>query len=407
VTFFAGYDDVEVEALRNEFEAFTAETGIEVRLTGNPAFHDYVADSLAAGDPPDIAVLPQPGLVRDLARDGHLIDLGTYMDVEQLKADQSPYLVSLGTVGADGSWPAPDGATYGAFVSLDVKSLIWYPKPELRTASYQIPQTWDELIALSDQLVGEGHTPWCLGWESGFADGWPGTDWIENLVLMGAGPEVYDRWTFHQLPFDSPPVRDAFDRLGQILFSDGYVANGAVTAPFERAQVPMLKDPPGCWLYQFPSFAAGFIPSGAAGETTDVFPFPTIGDGVRGLIGGGDMIGVFSDRPEVRELVRYMLGATYGAGPATTGRFISANRGFDLANYDEPFVRQQAELIDAALAADAFRFDASDLMPPPIGAPLRPEDVGLFWGAMMRYATEGPESLDAILAELDAAWPDG
>jgi alpha-glucoside transport system substrate-binding protein len=279
--------------------------------------------------------------------------------------------------------------------------------PELRAEGYTIPDAWEELISLSDRLVSDGRTPWCLAWGSGGASGWPGTDWIEHLLLMTAGPEVYDQWMLHQVPFDSPPVRDAFGRLGQILFTEGYVADGAVEGPFELAQLPMVKEQtPGCWLYQFPSFAANYVPPGSVGRTTDVFPFPSLGGESKGVMGAGEMIGVFSDRPEVREVVRYMLGPEYGT--QLTGRtpfiftgqsgFISPNRRFDLSNY-EPFKRRQAELIQAALAADAFRFDASDLMPPEIG-------TGLFWDSMMRYAREGPQSLDAILAELDAAWPD-
>ena len=122
-------------------------------------------------------------------------------------------------------------------------------------------------------------------------------------------------------------------------------------------------------------------------------------------MGAGEMIGVFSDRPEVREVVRYMLGPGYGSQLTGQTAFISSNRRFDVSQY-EPFERRQAELIQAALGADAFRFDASDLMPPPVGAPEAEGDIGRFWAAMMRYATEGPDSLDAILAELDAAWPD-
>jgi alpha-glucoside transport system substrate-binding protein len=407
VTIFAGYDQAEVAAARNEFAAFTAETGIEVRFVGNPEFHDYVVDSIAAGDPPDIATLPQPGLVRDLARQGHLIDLGTYVDVEELKQVQSPYLVSLGTVGDEGSWPAEEGTTFGAFQSLNLKSMIWYPVPELRAEGYPIPETWDQLMRLSDRLVSDGRTPWCLGWESEAADGWPGTDWIEHLLLKGAGPEVYDRWAFHEMPFDSPPVRAAFERLGRILFSDGYLADGAVQGGIGAAQRPMVRrDPPGCWLYQFPSFAPAFLPEGSVGVTTDIFPFPSLGNGSRGVVGGGNMFGVFSDRPEVRELVRYILDPSYGEGLAASNTgFLSANRGFDMRKYDR-WERRQATLIYEALADDAFRYDASDLMPPPIGAPLEEGDVGLFWNAMMRYAAEGPGSLDAILAELDAAWPD-
>jgi len=399
VTLFGGNDPERVAIFEHEFASFTAETGIDVRLVGNPLFHDYVAESVAEGDPPDVAVVPQPGIIREFARDGHLIDLGTYVDLEALRSDQSPYLISLGTVGEAGSWPAQDGATYGAFVGLNLKSEVWYPVPELRAAGHQAPRSWGELISLSDRLVRDGHTPWCMGWESGEASGWPGSDWIESLLLKGAGPQVYDQWTFHEIPFDSPPVRDAFERLGQILFSDGYIAEGGAEENFANAQRPMIRDdPPGCWLYQFPDFATEFVPPGSAGTTTDIFPFPSLGAPSPGVVGGGDMIGVFSDRPEVREVVRYMLGPEYGGRLTKTMPFISANRRFDVSNYD-PFERHQAELMRAALAADAFRFDASDLMPPEIGA-------DLFWKAMMTYATEGPDSLDTILADLDAAWPD-
>jgi DNA-binding SARP family transcriptional activator/ABC-type glycerol-3-phosphate transport system substrate-binding protein len=400
VTFFGGNDPIEVAALRTaEFNDLTDRTGIEVRLVGNPTFQDYVAESLEAGDPPDIAVVPQPGVVRDFARDGHLIDLGTYVDIDRLRRDQSPYLVSLGTVADDGSWPSSDGATYGAFVQLNLKSMIWYPEPELRAEGYPIPATWDELIALSDRLVRDGRTPWCLGWESGGASGWPGTDWIEHLLLMDAGPDLYDAWTFHRIPFDSASVRGAFERLGRILFTDGYVADGAVLGSWAGAQLPMVRsDPPGCWLHQFPTFATHAVSEDSAGVTTDAFAFPTSGGRSRAVMGAGNMMVVFSDRPEVRAVVKYMLGPNYGTALVESTSFISANRRFDVANY-EPFERRQAGLINAALADDAFRFDASDLMPPPVGN-------GLFWDAMMTYATEGPQSLDRILAELDAAWPD-
>ena len=128
-----------MEIFDKEFASFTAETGIDVRVVGNPFAHDYVAESVAEGDPPDIAVAPQPGTILDLAREGHLIDLGTYLDIDALRNDQSPYLVSLGTIGDDGSWPASDGATYGAFVSINLKSLVWYPNPELANEGYSDP----------------------------------------------------------------------------------------------------------------------------------------------------------------------------------------------------------------------------------------------------------------------------
>jgi serine/threonine protein kinase/ABC-type glycerol-3-phosphate transport system substrate-binding protein len=404
VTVFSGLDAERFAALRTEFAGFTADSGIEVRLVGNQLTEDgavdYVADSIATGDPPDIAPLPHPGAVRDFARQGHMIDLGTYLDIERLKQDQSPYLISLGTLGEDGSWPATTGTTFGAFSDINLKSMVWYPVPELQADGYRIPRTWDELIALSDALVRDGETPWCLGWESGEADGWPGTDWIELLLLNEAGSQVFDRWVAHQIPFDSPPVRQAFERLGQILFSEGYIADGAAESDFAFAQQPMVKrQPPGCWLYQFPSFATAFMPPGSFGATTDIFPFPSMEADPHGVLGAGTIVGAFSDRPEVRELVRYMLSPRYGEAIVEAGAgFISANQQFDTTVYG-PFERRQAKIIYAALADDTFRFDGSDLMPPPVGN-------DLFWDAMMRYAREGPSSLDSILTELDAAWPD-
>ncbi len=400
VTLYGGNDQDRITALRSEFEGFTAQTGIEVRLIGNPNYDDYVAQSLEAGDPPDVAIVAQPAYVRDFAREGSLIDLGAYVDIDKLKNDQSPYLVSLGTVGDDGSWPASEGTTYGAVVDLTLKSMIWYPVPEFRNDGFSEPKTWNELIAISDRLVRQGSVPWCMGWESGTATGWPGTDWIESLLLKDAGTEVYDDWTFHRLPFDSPSVREAFGRLGRILFTSGYVADGAIESPWPQAQLPMIdQHGPGCWLYLFPDFARVALPSSAAGTSTNFFPFPSIGPDRNALIGGGSIMSVFSDRPEVREVVRYLLSPGYGTTLIGGSiHFISANQRFDASRYS-PFERNEAELVNAALATDTFRFDASDLMPPEIGSKL-------FWDAMMRYAREGPESLDDILAELDAAWPD-
>jgi alpha-glucoside transport system substrate-binding protein len=160
------------------------------------------------------------------------------------------------------------------------------------------------------------------------------------------------------------------------------------------------EDPPGCWLYQFGSFADAFLPLGTVESETNIFPFPVLSEGQPlGVIGGADMIAAFADRPEVRRVVQFLLSPTFGVEWAKNGTgFLSPNQQFGLENY-QPFWKRQAEALYAALAADTFRFDASDLMPSPIG-----DD--LFWDAMMTYAREGPESLDRILAELDAAWPD-
>ncbi|HET7309340.1 MAG TPA: extracellular solute-binding protein, partial [Actinomycetota bacterium] len=352
-------------------------------------------------EPPDIATLGQPGSLPDLARDGMLMDLGTYLDVGQLRKDYNPYLLSLGTVGTNGSWPAHDGALYGALAAVNLKSLIWYPARAFERAGYTIPHSWSDLLSLSAQMVADRRTPWCMGLEVEHddSDGWPATDWIENLLLGSAGPEVYDRWTFHQIPFDDPVVRRAFERFGDVVFGRGnllYGVDGAIRTDIFQAPIPMVEgDPPGCWLYHYPSFLGR-----PSGSKTDAFRFP-VADArqTNALLGGGIVVVALTDRPEVRDLMRFLLSPEFGRELAASGEgMLPANRRFDRSNYD-PFWRRQAALLDAALAADTFRFDGSDLMPPPIGN-------GMFWDAMIRYMKEGPDSLDSILAELDAAWPD-
>ena len=389
--------------MRAELKGFTATTGIDVQLVGNPDEESWLDEVLAAGDPPDVAELGQPGAVASLARDGHLMDLGIYLDADRLKREQSPYLVSLGTVGSDGSWPADDGAMYAVFDSLSVKSLIWYPVPEFRSAGYAIPRTWDELLSLTDRLSADGRTPWCMGWISDQSNGWPGTDWIENLLLAEAGTDLYDQWTFHRIPFDAPAVRAAFDRLGQIVFDKDALQRGpqgVLETYFGEAQYPMIMGhPPECWLYQFPGFAAEFLPNGSVGTETNIFPFPTIGGGERGVLGSGSMLAAFTDRPEVREVLRFLLSREFSAGMAANGHgYLSPDRGFDTRLYP-PFWREQAELIDDALAIDTFRFDASDLMPVEIGE-------RAFWEGMLTYLDEGPGSADRILRDIEASWPD-
>ena len=405
VTIFDVFDKPWIGDFEDEVQRFSARTGIEVRAVhANDDFEPWLRARVAAGDSPDLALFPQPGSVAAFATEGELVDLGAYVDADRLATDQSPYLVSLGTVGSDGSWPTGDGRLYGAFVDLNVKSLIYYPPPDMRAAGYRVPTTWDDLITLSDTLVAEGRTPWCIGFEDGAADGWPGTDWVENLVLRAAGPSAYDRWAFHKISFDALPVRTAFQRLGEILFGKGYVYGGteaAAQTPFYVSEMPMVEqEPPGCWLTQSATFMAKLFPPGSIGGKIGAFPFPGIdGRFNDAMLGGGDIVGAFSDRPEVRQVVRWLLSTDYGAEWAGRGHgWISANRQFELSKYTS-FERGQAELIVNALEGDAFRFDASDLMPPAIGQ-------GLFWESMMRYLEDGPDSLDGILADLDAAWPD-
>jgi DNA-binding SARP family transcriptional activator/ABC-type glycerol-3-phosphate transport system substrate-binding protein len=405
----------EAVALRADLARFTERTGIAVEYDMYDT-EDRLRSRLEAGNPPDLALIPQPGLVAWLAGQGAIIDLGSYVDLETLRYDQSPHVVSLGTVADDGTWPSDRGGFYGGLVRLNVKSLIWYPVPEFDEAGYEVPTTWEELVTLTERIVEDGRVPWCHGEGAGLASGWPGTDWIEDLVLHAHGASVYDRWVTHQIPFDDPAIRSAWERLDAVVLADGHVFGGrdtAATLPFWVAQHPMFDDPPGCWLYHQASFGLDFLPFGVDAERdTAFFRFPAIDpQHSSAVVGGGDFVVAFNDRPEVREVLRYLLSPDFGVEMARVSPgSIFANRRFPVDAYqicEEPdsatrscrpndLTRHLAQIANDALEEDTFRFDGSDLMPVPVSVE--------FWMAMVEYVGGGPDNLDELLARLESAW---
>lgn len=394
----------EMVTFEQDLERFTEQTGIEVIADDPTNFGGRLIDP-SSPRRYDLASPAQPALIAELAQNGVLMDLGVYLDEAQLIADYGPDLLSLMTVGPEGSWPASSGRMYGLPVAVDLKGLILYPLPEFRDAGYEIPATWDELMRLSEQMVADGHTPWCLDVESGGASGWPATDIIEVILLREAGPETYDRWVTHGIPFTDPAIRSAFVRFGEIAFSEGWVLGGPQGAPGRSHRLTIEKvtlDPPLCWLAPQANFALGWAPgTAAAGVDFDFFPMPALHpDHADAVVGGGTSVFAMADRPEVRELVRFLAGPEFGKDLVNAGQSskIMPNRRFDLAHYPNELARSFATISRNAIAAGEWRFDGSDLMPGEVVVP--------FWQAMLTYLEEGPDSLDRILSELESTWPD-
>ncbi|HEY5574102.1 MAG TPA: ABC transporter substrate-binding protein, partial [Anaerolineales bacterium] len=220
VTIFTAAGAEQLEVFMQNFVEFEERTGIDVVGEGSGEFEVLAVARAEAGDAYDIMNFPQPGLMADMARDGFLVDLGQFITQEELAQHYSQSWIDLGTV---------DGTLVGVWHGADVKSLVWYPKAEFDAAGYTIPETWDELLALSDQILADGTAPWCVGIESASATGWPGTDWIEDIMLRTAGAEKYDQWTRGELPFSSPEVKNAFEVMGDIWFTEGYVLGGTTS----------------------------------------------------------------------------------------------------------------------------------------------------------------------------------
>ena len=389
---------------QQNFDSFTEETGIIVSFQGSDNFEQEVQIQMESGDTPDIALWPQPGAVVDAANRGYLVsleDLG--VDMDEYRSNFSSYIVGLGEV---------DGAHYGGAHAFNLKSIVWYQPAEFEARGYSIPGTWDEMIALADQIVADGMTPFCFGMYSNGASGWLATDWMEDIMLRtGEGTATYDKWVSHDIPFNDPVVKNAATFLSQIMHTEGYVVGGTdaiVSTYFGNAQDPMFeKDAngnPGCFMHRQASFITSFWPEAAqagAGSETTVFPFPAMDDGLpKAALGAGDMFGVFNDRDATKAVVEYMLSDNFfeAAAQRPDNSRIYGHVDFDTSLYSKDITRVLADTITGALAENAFRFDASDLMPPEVGS-------GSFWKEMMNLAVEGPGYIDTALDNIEKSWP--
>ena len=389
---------------RENIKAIEEATGIIVTYQGSDNFEQEIQIQMESGDTPDFALFPQPGGVVDAAQRGMLTsleDLG--IDLEEYKSNFSPYLVSLGTV---------DGVIYGGANAANLKSIVWYQPAEFEARGYSVPTTWDEMIALADQIVSEGMNPFCFGMYSNGASGWLATDWMEDIMLRtGEGTASYDKWVTNELKFQDPIVKNAATLLSKIMHTEGYVVGGTdaiVSTYYGNAQDPKFsKDAngnPGCFMHRQASFITSFWPEevqSQAGVETTVFPFPSIDPSLpAAALGGGDMWGAFNDREATKVVAEYMLRADFHnpAAVMPNNARMSAHTGFDTSLYSKDLTRVMGETISAALSANSFRFDASDLMPPEVGG-------GSFWKEMMNLAVNGPGYIDEALANIDNSWP--
>ena len=351
----------------------------------------------AEGETLDIALVPQPGGVIDQAEAGTIVsleDLG--FDIAELEDLFGEYYVGL---------TEHEGKHWGLPTNINLKSMIWYPKDDFDKAGYEVPETFDDLLALSDQIVKDGGTPWCVGFESGGASGWPATDWMEDIMLRTAGTETYDKWVAHEIPFDDPAVVTAAEDFGKVMFGKDYVLGGAKQTPsvaFGDAPGPMFKDPPGCWLHRQASFINAFFPEDAeAGKDYDWFPFPTIEEGQDNILFGGEfaVVGTAGNRDEVVDFLdQFMAEKVQCAmgGEAASSR-ISPNVNVKPDCYANDILGKSSEILTAALKEGTGRFDASDMLPGDVNS--------AFWTEMLGYMQDGASSAKSHLSAIEKTWP--
>ena len=396
VTVFTSILPPEQQKFEQAWAQFEKCTGIKVKYEGSDQFEAQLPTRIAGGNAPDIAFIPQPGLLAKLVAG----DNGPVKAPDSVAANMDKWNAQWKTYGT------VDGTFYAAPLGSNMKSLVWYSPKVFAAKGYKVPTTWDELTALSNQMVKDGTKPWCGGIESGGATGWPATDWLEQVVLRQQGGDVYDQWIAHTVLFNSPQITDSMNVVAGWMKNPAWVNAGfgdvktIATTAFQDAGKPILTGK--CGMLQQASFYAAQWPSfkkdAVISDSGDVFAFylPQMSDKVpTPIVGGGEFVTAFSDKPEVQSFQTYLSSSLFASNKVKLGGWVSANSGVDLSLYQDPISKLSAEYLTKTDAT--FRFDASDLMPAAVGA-------GAEWKQLTAwFATD--QSTQTTLENIDAAWP--
>jgi alpha-glucoside transport system substrate-binding protein len=392
VTIYGTIADTEADLLRQSWADWEKENNIEIQYEASKEFEAQIGSLAQAGNTPDLAIFPQPGLLADLASRGYMQPAPQGV-ADNVTSGWSEDWAAYGTV---------DGTLYGAPLMASVKGFIWYSPSLFTEKGWQVPETWDELLALTQTIADSGQVPWCVGFGSDAATGWPGTDWIEDLVLRQSGPDVYDQWVTNEVPFTDPKIKQAFEAVGEIILNPDYVNAGfgdVVTinsTPFGDPATALVDG--NCVLHHQASFYDGFITDagGTVAEDGDIWAFitPAAEAGSQAVTGGGEIVGAFSNDADTIKVQEYLSSAEWANSRVSLGGVISANNGLDPNNASSAILSQAIEILQDP--ATTFRFDASDLMPGAVGA-------GTFWTGMVDWVNGN--DLDTVLERIEAGWP--
>ncbi|MFK4255453.1 ABC transporter substrate-binding protein [Agrobacterium tumefaciens] len=375
---------------------FSDATGVNVRYSSSENYEQQIVIDTQAGSPPNIAILPQPGLLADLAAKGFLVPLGD----ETANWVKDNYGAGQSWVDL-GSYKGKDSnKAYFAFpFKADVKSLVWYVPENFEEAGYKVPESMEDLFKLTDQIVADGGTPWCIGLGSGGATGWPATDWVEDLMLRTQPLDVYQKWTTNEVKFTDPAVVAAINEFGKFAKNEKYVSGGVAavaSTDFRDSPKGLFDIPPKCYLHHQASFVPSFFPDGTkVGTDVDFFYMPTYAakpELGKPVLGAGTLVTITKEAPAAKAFVDFLKTPITHEVWMAQSSFLTPYKGVNVDTYANEQMKRQGEILTSATT---FGFDGSDLMPGKIGA-------GAFWTGMIDFV--GGKSADQVAADIQKAW---
>jgi alpha-glucoside transport system substrate-binding protein len=366
-----------------------ARTGNKVEIESSRDLDALLSTRVNSGDPPDLAAAPGPAVLTRFANQGKVKDLTNVLPAS-FKSEYAKVWVDLGTV---------NGKLVEVFSWAAIKGLVWYNPKTWTAKGYTVPKTWDDMIALQSKMSANGDKPWCMAVESGAASGWAGSDFHKEIALSTVGPDVYDKWWLGKQTWTSPEIKSTWTTFGQILGpGDANVYGGGnfiVNTAFGDVGNPMFANPPKCMMLNQASFITSFFqkanPNLKAGEDYQFFPLPDVKSTYAGAhVGAADAWSLFTDKPQAKELMKYLVTAEAQSIWVKKGGKLSPNNKTALTDYPDDLTRSIAKIL---LEAKIFRYDAGDLMPADMKQ--------AYWTAILDFIKD-QSKLDSILARLDA-----
>ncbi len=347
----AKWTGAEETNFRKVLQAFEQKTGAKVNYASTGENTDaYLGPRIEAGNPPDVAILPQPGLMQQYAQKGSLKPLSADV-VTEVGNNFAPYWKELGSSG---------GKTYGVMVKAAYKSILWYRPDAFSEAGVQPPAAWADLVKASGTLQDAGSTPFTLA--AGPQDSWTLTDWFENVYLSQAGPENYDKLAKHEIKWTDTQVFGQ-QKAAMVYGGDFAAANIATT----KAKV---------------------------GTDAKVFAFPKAGDTAPAIL-GGDVAVALKDGKGAQELMKFLASPEAGKVWAGLGGYLTPNKNVPPDAYSDPIAKQLIGQLQQS--GDAARYDMSDLAPAAFGAtPGKGE-----WEALRQFVMK-PTDVKGTQAKLEA-----
>ncbi len=383
VSFMGVWTGAEQQSFQDVLDAFQEQyPNVDVRYTpAGDQLPTQLATAVEGGNPPDLASLPQPGLMRDFAQQDALQPLD--FAEETIRENLGESAIELGTV---------DGTLYGFLFKAANKSTVWYNVQAFESAGVEPPETWEDLQTAADTLSASGIPAWSIG----AADGWVLTDLFENIYIRQAGPDMYDQLAEHEIPWTDESVKEALRTMGEIFENKDNIAGNALQIDFPTSVSNVFSENPEAAMIAEGDFVPGVVESPLEPETGyNVFPFPSIDDSPPMVVGGGDTVAMFRDSEAAQALVEFLATPEAAQVWAEKGGFGTLAQDLDPSVYPDEITRTTAGAISEA---ETFRFDLSDLQPAEFGGTV---GQGLF--KLFQDFYGNPGNVDQIAQQMERA----